>query len=115
MKFFFVKTVQANWEGERFYSVALQPKLDLGRLVLRSVVSTQLATHVKWDSYKRVISSSRRPLPTQHTTNTREKHPCSQQDSNPRSYQLEGGGPQTYALDRTATRIGELKTNSIRS
>jgi len=29
-----------------------------------------------------VISSSQRPLPTQHTTNTRDEHPRFQRDSN---------------------------------
>jgi hypothetical protein len=30
-----------------------------------------------------VISSSQRPLPTQHTTNTKEEYPCCHWDSNP--------------------------------
>jgi hypothetical protein len=34
-----------------------------------------------------VISPSQRPLPTQHTTNPREEHPCPQRNSNPRSQQ----------------------------
>ena len=37
-----------------------------------------------------MISSSQRPLPTQHTTNTRDEHPCHQRDSNPRSQQSSG-------------------------
>ena len=38
---------------------------------------TQLDTHTRKDSSGRVISPSHRPLPTQHTTNTRDEHPCS--------------------------------------
>jgi len=34
-----------------------------------------------------VITTSLRPLPTQHTTNTRDKHTCPQRDSNLRSQQ----------------------------
>ena len=41
----------------------------------------------------RVISPSKRPLPTQHTTNTRDEHPCRQRDSNPRSQQQNGRRP----------------------
>jgi len=37
-----------------------------------------------------VISSSQRPLPTQYTRNTREKHPCPQRDLNQRSQQSSG-------------------------
>jgi len=34
---------------------------------------------------ERVISSTQRPLLTQHTTNTSDTHPCPQRDSNPRT------------------------------
>jgi hypothetical protein len=34
-----------------------------------------------------VISPSQRPLPTQHTTNTRDEHPCPQRNWNSRSQQ----------------------------
>jgi hypothetical protein len=37
--------------------------------------------HTRQDSSERVISSSQRPLPKQHTTNTRDEHPRHQQDS----------------------------------
>ena len=39
-------------------------------------------------SYKQVYSLSQRPLSTQHATNTRDEHPCHQQDLNPPSQQL---------------------------
>jgi len=49
-----------------------------------------------------VISSSQRPLPTQHTTNTRHEYPCHQRDSNPRSQQSSGRYDHTY---RSARRV----------
>jgi len=33
------------------------------------------------------------PLPTQHTTNARDQHSCSQRDSNPRFQQTSGCRP----------------------
>ena len=42
-------------------------------------------THTRRDSFERLISLSQRPLPTQQATNTKEEHPCPQQDSNPQS------------------------------
>ena len=61
-----------------------QPNLQLGRLIV--VVSrshTHTHTHTEYDSSERVISSSQRPLPTQHTTNRREENACPQRYSNP--------------------------------
>jgi hypothetical protein len=44
--------------------------------------------------------TSQRPLPTQHTTNTRDEHLC-----------IEWGlNTQTYPLDRTVTGIGISET-----
>ena len=42
-------------------------------------------THTRQGSSERVTNPSQRPLLTQHTTNTRGEHPCSQLESNPRS------------------------------
>jgi hypothetical protein len=50
-----------------------------------------------------VISPSQKVVPTLHRTNTIDEYPCSQWDSNRQSQQIER--PQTYAFDRTATRI----------
>ena len=61
-------------------------------------------THTWWDSSAQVISSSRRPLPTQQTTNTRNETPCPQRDSKPAMPAVEL--PQTYAFDCTTTGIG---------
>jgi hypothetical protein len=44
-------------------------------------------THTRQDSSEQVISSSQRPLPTQHTTNTGKRHPCPLRYSKPRSQQ----------------------------
>jgi hypothetical protein len=40
--------------------------------LLRFLDHTQLNTHTRYNSSKRVISTSQRPLPVQHTTNTRQ-------------------------------------------
>jgi hypothetical protein len=55
--------------------------------------SSHTDTHTLCDSSELIISSSQRPLPTQHTTNTRDERPCPQQDSNPRSQQSSGFKP----------------------
>ena len=56
----------------------------------RSDAITHTHTHTRRDSSERVISSSDRPLPTQHTTNKTDEHPCCQRDSNPQSQQSSG-------------------------
>jgi len=38
-------------------------------------------THKRWNASEQVISSSQRPLPTQHATDTWDEHPCNQWDS----------------------------------
>ena len=66
------------------FTVVRQQNPDLGRVIVKvSRSETIRNTHTRMiDSCERVISSSERPLPTQHTTN---KHPCSQGLSNPQS------------------------------
>ena len=44
----------------------------------------------RYDCSKRVLSSLQRPLPTQHSTNIRDKYLCLQWDSNPRFQQSSG-------------------------
>ena len=54
-----------------------------------------------------VISMSQRPLPTQHPTNTREKHPRLQRDLNPRAPKSTGFRPTPWRCchrDRPFTR-----------
>ena len=48
---------------------------------------THTHTHTHVGLSERVISPSQRPLLPQHTTNTRDEHPCHQRDSNARSQQ----------------------------
>ena len=60
------------------------------RLLLFEVSKSHSDTHSRQDSSVRVISTSQRPLPTQHTTNTRDKPACPQRDSNPLSQQRSG-------------------------
>jgi hypothetical protein len=52
--------------------------------------------HIRYDSSERVIGSSQRPLPVQHTTNTREEHVLPQPDSNPRSQHSNCCRPMPY-------------------
>jgi len=70
--------------------------------LLRFLDHTQLHTHTHTHIYihkikntrqvssESVINSSQRLLPTQHTSNRRNEHPCCQRDSNPRSQQSDG-------------------------
>ena len=57
---------------------------------------THTHTQGRQDSPERVISPSQRPPPTQNTTNTTDKHPYHQRDSNPRSQQSSGFRPTLY-------------------
>ena len=43
---------------------------------------THTHTYTQYDFSERVISTSQRPLPTQHTTNKWDEHPYAQWDSN---------------------------------
>jgi hypothetical protein len=55
-----------------------------------------VAQHLKsGDSPERLTIPSHRPLPTQHTTKTRDEQPCRRRDSNTRSQQSNG---QIYVL-----------------
>jgi len=94
--------------------VVQQPNYGLGPRVVGFVDQTQLDSHThththtpthipQWGPSEWMITLPRRPLPTQHTTNTIDEHPCTQLDSNPRFQQSDE--PQTHALDRTAVRI----------
>jgi hypothetical protein len=58
-----------------FFSVAQYSKSSLGRLVVEVCRSLSDA-RAQWDSSEWVISSSQRPLPTQHTIDTRDESPC---------------------------------------
>ena len=71
------------------FSVAQQPNSDPGRLVVvvfrfnkikHRQTHTHTHTHTRYDPSVQVISSSQKPLPTQHITNTMDEHPCSQWD-----------------------------------
>jgi len=42
-----------------------------------------------------MATSTQRPLPTQHTTNTRDENPCPQRDSNRRSQGSSDGKPKS--------------------
>ena len=43
--------------------------------LIAEVFKPNTIRHTRWDSSERGISSSQRPLPAQHTTNTRDEHP----------------------------------------
>jgi hypothetical protein len=69
-----------NQQSYFSFPLALQPNSDLGRLNF-GVSIPHTETNTRKDSSERVIGSSQKLLPTQHTTNAREKHPCPQRDS----------------------------------
>ena len=73
-----------------FFSVAQQPKTGQDRLFLDH---THLDTETLQEFSERVISSLQRLIPTQHTTNKGDEHPCLQRDSNPRFQQSSGCRP----------------------
>ena len=62
--------------------------------------------HTQLDSSVRVISSSQKPLPTQHATNTRNEHPIPSAGFKPAIHAIER--PQNYASERRATGIGSV-------
>jgi hypothetical protein len=85
-------------------SMALTAQLGPGRLIVEySRSHTIRHTKKAMDTSQGVISPSQRPLPTQHTTNTRDEHSRPHWGMNPRSAIRE---LQTYALDHTAIGIG---------
>jgi len=47
-----------------------------------------LNMHTRCDSPGRGIGPSHRPVRVQHTTFTKDKHPCPRRDSNPQSHAL---------------------------
>ena len=87
-----------------FYLWCNNPTRSQIASLLRLLDHTPLDTHKRQKSSQRMISPSRRPLPTQHTTNTRDELPYLQQDSNIEQ-------PQIYALDFTATGISIFFTS----
>jgi hypothetical protein len=73
-----------------FFSVAQQPNSGLDRLTVAVSRShtirhthTHTHTHIRYDSSKRVISSSQRPLPTQQIQETNINAPGEIQTHNP--------------------------------
>jgi hypothetical protein len=53
-------------------------------------------SHTRQDYPGRVIDPSQSRLPTQHAPSTRDKHTCTQRDSNPRSWQSSGSRLTPY-------------------
>ena len=70
--------------------LARQPPPPVGQDLLIHEVSRSHTTthHSRWDSSKRVISSSQRPL-----HNTHSRRPCLRWDSNPQSQHASGRRP----------------------
>ena len=60
-----------------------QSKSGLSRLIFE-VSRSHADTHNRQDSPERMISSSQRPLPTRHTTNTKDENGCRQWGFEPR-------------------------------
>ena len=87
-----------------FSSVALYPTSDQNYLLFEvsrphTIRHTHTHTHthtrayIRQDSSERVISLSKRSLPTQHTTNIKEEYSWPQPDSNPPSQYESGSRP----------------------
>ena len=78
------------------FSVALRPNADHGLLILEVSTSHTTTHHSRSDSFGRVISSSRRPVPdnTQHSQQTNIHDP---------------GGIRTHDLSRRAARNLRLR------
>lgn len=72
-------------------SCGTRPPLEVSRS--HSIRHTHLI-----DSSEQVISSLQRLLPTQHTTDTRDKHPYPQWDSNLQSQQSSSFRPTPYTV-----------------
>ena len=79
--------------GLFFLSVAQQPNLHLGHLIVEvSRSPTERNIHrvgILWTSDQVVADATT----TQHTTNTKDEHSCPQRYSNPRSQQSSGLSP----------------------
>ena len=68
-----------------YFSVSVQPKSCVGRFIFEVSGSHTIRHTKRYDHSERVISSSQRPLPEQHTTHTRDENPCPERASNPQS------------------------------
>jgi hypothetical protein len=58
--------------------------------VVHPMVADEGDIHIRQDSSERVITLLHRPLPTQHTTNTKDEHSLLHQVSNPQSQHSSG-------------------------
>jgi hypothetical protein len=98
-KLSFQYNVLRHYQLSFFPSAAQQPNSGPGRLILqvsRSHIITDKHTHKQTNSVRLLYTSdqpSQRPIPTQHTPNRRDKHPCSRCDSNPRFQRSRGRRP----------------------
>ena len=88
-----------------FFTLAQQPPVGQGLLIHEiSRSHTTTPHHSRQDSSGRIISSSQRPLPAQHTTFITNRHPFTPVGFEPTI--SAGERPQTYALDRATTGTG---------
>ena len=88
--------------GEHLFNffMARQPPVGQGLFVVeasRSHSDTPHSVGLLWTSDQLVAETSTR----QHTTLTRDRHPCPRRNSNPQSHASER--PQNHALDHVAT------------
>jgi len=93
-----------------FFSVVQKPNSGLDHLIVDvSRSHTIRHTHAQLVSSKQVFSLSQRPM--KHTTNTRDKHRCPQQDLNPQSQESSGcmSAPKTtWPLRMASTVVRKL-------
>jgi hypothetical protein len=91
-----------------FLSVDDSPSWAYGTSLLRFLDHTQLGTHPQYNFSEEVISTSQRPLPKHHTTNTRDEEIYTIrrfESTTPADKQL-----KAYTLDCTPTKISSKLT-----
>jgi hypothetical protein len=78
-------SVNGLWRStfDPFFFVVLRPSTGHGLLIIEVSRSHTTTQDSRQDSSGRVISSSQRRLPAQHTTLTTGKHLCTRRDSKP--------------------------------
>jgi hypothetical protein len=96
-----------------FFSIARQPLVGQGLLIVNASRSHSDTSHLVgllWTSDRSVAETST----WQHTTLTRDRHPCPRRDSNPQSQQASGCRPIPYTARplRSAPLMG-MQTRAV--
>jgi hypothetical protein len=95
-----------------FFPVAQQPPVGQGPLIIeasRSHSDTPHSVGLLWSSDQPDAETST----WQHTTFTRDRHPCPQRDSNPQSQEQEAVGPRLGPRDHWLRHLNAIFMNKI--